>query len=96
MAISDKEMQNLLTLARLNIDASSTAEFKEDLSNILQLLDDLQKVKTQDVAPLTNPLDEKQILRADKVAEEDQRELFLRNAPQTEAGLYLVPQVVDN
>jgi aspartyl-tRNA(Asn)/glutamyl-tRNA(Gln) amidotransferase subunit C len=38
---------------------------------------------------------QRQRLRADEVTAGDQRELFQRNAPQVEAGLYLVPRVLE-
>ena len=45
--------------------------------------------------PLAHPLDAVQRLRADEVTETDQRERFQAHAPQTEAGLYLVPKVIE-
>ncbi|MEX0584386.1 MAG: Asp-tRNA(Asn)/Glu-tRNA(Gln) amidotransferase subunit GatC, partial [Natronospirillum sp.] len=47
------------------------------------------------LSTLSNPLDAKQRLRADVVTEPNQREHFQAIAPQTEAGLYLVPQVIE-
>jgi len=34
-------------------------------------------------------------LRPDQVTETDHRAEYQRNAPQTEAGLYLVPRVIE-
>jgi aspartyl-tRNA(Asn)/glutamyl-tRNA(Gln) amidotransferase subunit C len=36
-----------------------------------------------------------QRLRADEVTETDRRDLYQRNAPAAEAGLYLVPKVIE-
>ena len=44
---------------------------------------------------MAHPLDAQQRLRADVVTEHDQREHFQANAPQVEAGLYLVPKVIE-
>jgi aspartyl-tRNA(Asn)/glutamyl-tRNA(Gln) amidotransferase subunit C len=38
---------------------------------------------------------QRQRLRADSVTDSDQHQLFQRNAPQVEAGLYLVPRVIE-
>jgi len=65
------------------------------LGRILQLVEEMQSVDTQGVEPVSNPLDGIQRLREDRVTEEDQRELFLANAPESEQGLFLVPRVVE-
>jgi len=44
---------------------------------------------------MAHPFDHAQRLREDKVTESDQRENLFRNAPQAEAGLFLVPQVIE-
>ncbi|MEE3214369.1 MAG: Asp-tRNA(Asn)/Glu-tRNA(Gln) amidotransferase subunit GatC, partial [Pseudomonadota bacterium] len=62
---------------------------------ILEMVDQLQAVDTEGVAPLAHPLDATQRLRADEVTETDQRDDFQRCAPQVENGLYLVPRVVE-
>ena len=95
MAINEQEMKTLLELSKLNIDDSSLDEFKQDLTNILGLLDQLQQVDTTGVEALTNPRDDMQRLREDKVTETNQREELQKNAPASEAGLYLVPKVVE-
>lgn len=96
MAINKKEMQDLLQLARLSIGTASQQQFNQDLTDILAMLDKLKEVNTDAVEPLTNPNDDRQRLRADVASEMDQRESLIKNAPASEAGLYLVPQVVDN
>jgi aspartyl-tRNA(Asn)/glutamyl-tRNA(Gln) amidotransferase subunit C len=44
---------------------------------------------------MAHPLDRTQRLRVDEVTETDQHELFQQNAPRVEAGLYLVPKVIE-
>jgi aspartyl-tRNA(Asn)/glutamyl-tRNA(Gln) amidotransferase subunit C len=44
---------------------------------------------------MAHPLDMAQRLRADEVSEYDQREYFQAMAPRVEAGLYLVPKVIE-
>ena len=55
----------------------------------------MQAVDTQGVTPMSHAQDVMLRLRADIVTETDQHELFQSIAPQVEAGLYLVPQVLD-
>ena len=62
---------------------------------MLNLVDQLQAADTEGVAPMAHPLDATQRLRADEVTEPNQRESFQAIAPASEAGLYLVPKVID-
>ena len=59
------------------------------------MIDVMQDVDTQGVAPLSHPLDGAQRLRNDLVSEVNQREKFQQTAPATSEGYYLVPRVVD-
>jgi len=52
-------------------------------------------VDTDGIEPLAHPHDANQRLREDVVTEENQRELLQSNAPQTDAGLFLVPKVIE-
>jgi len=55
----------------------------------------MSAVDTRGVTPMAHPLDAQQRLRADEVTEINQREQLQANAPQVEAGLFLVPQVIE-
>ena len=59
------------------------------------LAQQLNSANTSDVQPLTHPLDVSQRLRADSITEKNLREKFQRIAPKVEAGLYLVPKVIE-
>ena len=65
------------------------------LSGIFDLIAEMQAVDTKGIAPMSHAQDLSQRLRDDVVTETDQRELLLSIAPQAEAGLYLVPQVIE-
>jgi aspartyl-tRNA(Asn)/glutamyl-tRNA(Gln) amidotransferase subunit C len=83
-------------LAKLTVPAKENAALLEEINKILKLVDTMSTVDTNQVEPLAHPYDEKQPLRADVVTEKNQRELFQSIAPLTEAGLYIVPPVIDN
>ena len=55
----------------------------------------MQAVDTSAIQPMSHAQDLTQRLRDDVVTESDQRELFQSVAPQVEAGLYLVPRVIE-
>ena len=62
----------------------------------MNLIGELERADTSQVEPMAHPLRGLRArLRADCVTESDQHELYQRNAPQAEAGLYLVPRVIE-
>lgn len=95
MSLERSEVEGIAQLARLKIEAADIDSYATGLNNILNLVDQMQAVDTSGVEPLANPLDAVQRLRVDEVTEANQRELFQTLAPQAEAGLYLVPKVIE-
>ncbi|PMR76849.1 Asp-tRNA(Asn)/Glu-tRNA(Gln) amidotransferase subunit GatC [Billgrantia endophytica] len=95
MALEHADVQRAAHLARLGLNGDEAARYVDDLGRILEMVDMLQALDTEGVAPLAHPLDATQRLRADEVTEPDQREAFQRCAPAVENGLYLVPRVVE-
>jgi len=95
MAVDRNDIEKIARLARISVDDASIDELTQRLGNILNLVDQLQSVDTQGIAPMANPHDAIQRLRADEVTEQNMREAYLAIAPQTEAGLYLVPKVIE-
>jgi aspartyl-tRNA(Asn)/glutamyl-tRNA(Gln) amidotransferase subunit C len=95
MSLNADDVIKIARLAQLAIDESRIPDYAQDLSNCLGLLQQIGQVNTEGVAPMSHPLDMKQRLREDAVAEGDQREAFQRIAPAVEAGLYLVPRVIE-
>lgn len=95
MAVNRADIEKLGELARLGLSEATIDEVTSRLSNVLNLVDQLQAADTDGIAPMAHPLDALQRLRADEVTETDQRALFQAIAPATEDGLYLVPKVID-
>lgn len=95
MSLTSDDVAKIAHLARLAVDPADTESLSRDLSNILDLVEQMRAVDTQGVLPMAHPLEMSQRLRADEVTETDQRELYQSNAPQAEAGLFLVPKVIE-
>ena len=84
-----------MKLSCLTIEGKAMDEFRQDLNHILDLMNQLKQVDTENVPPLANPRDDIQKLRKDESTETDKREQWQQTAPAVEAGLYLVPKVVE-
>jgi aspartyl-tRNA(Asn)/glutamyl-tRNA(Gln) amidotransferase subunit C len=90
------EVAKIAHLARLAIREEDAPAYARNLSAILELVEQMNAVDTTGVTPMAHPLDDlAQRLRADEVSEVNQREHFQTIAPLTEAGLYLVPKVIE-
>lgn len=95
MSIDEKEVKKIAKLACLHIEADAVDGYATNLSNIFALVEQMNSVDTTGVEPMAHPLDMVQRLRPDKVLEQDHRDKFQALAPKIEAGLYLVPKVIE-
>jgi aspartyl-tRNA(Asn)/glutamyl-tRNA(Gln) amidotransferase subunit C len=95
MSLSVEEVSKIAWLARLAIDADKVEAYVRDLSGILDFVEQMDAVDTSTVSPMAHPMEQAQRLREDVVTEADQRALFQAHAPLVEAGLYLVPKVIE-
>jgi aspartyl-tRNA(Asn)/glutamyl-tRNA(Gln) amidotransferase subunit C len=95
MSISQAEVSKVAHLARLAIPEERLDAYTHTISDILDLVAQMNAVNTENVEPLSNPLDAVQWLRDDAVTETNQRDLYQSGAPLVEDGLYLVPKVIE-
>jgi aspartyl-tRNA(Asn)/glutamyl-tRNA(Gln) amidotransferase subunit C len=95
MSLTLDEVRKIAHLARLNLSEGEIALYGPQLSRILDFIEQMNQVDTSKVEPLAHPLDLSQPLRTDTVSEPNLRDKYQKIAPQVEAGLYLVPKVID-
>jgi aspartyl-tRNA(Asn)/glutamyl-tRNA(Gln) amidotransferase subunit C len=95
MSLDASDVEKIAHLARLGINSDDIPGYARNLSDILSFVEQLNSVDTSGVEPLAHPLEATQRLRPDVVTEENNREHFQQVAPETESGLYLVPQVIE-
>ncbi len=95
MSLEKADIEKIAHLARLEIDPGDIPDYARNLSGILELVEQMNQVDTEGVQPMAHPLRMTQRMRADEVTESNQRDKFQQIAPQVEAGLYLVPKVIE-
>lgn len=95
LMLSVDDVKNIAWLARILIDPRDIDGYVRDLSGLLELVAQLNGVDTAGIEAMAHPLEQTQRLRDDLVTEEDRREIFQSQAPLVEAGLYLVPKVIE-
>jgi len=95
MSLDSDAVKNIAHLARIAVSEEDLQTYAKDLSNILDMVDQMNAVDVAGVERLSNALDQTQRLRADVVTESNQRDELQACAPQTEQGLFLVPRVIE-
>jgi aspartyl-tRNA(Asn)/glutamyl-tRNA(Gln) amidotransferase subunit C len=98
MSLTVKDVQGIADLARLELSDSQLPVYVDSLSKILSFVEQLNAADTSSVEPMAHPLaGQVQRLREDeaRAVGGELREKYQRNAPAVEAGLYLVPKVIE-
>ena len=95
MSLTPEQLQRIALLARIDLSAEELSGVTERLNRVLGLIDQLQAVDTEGIAPMSHALDLVQRLRPDEITEPDRREAYQRGAPAVDQGLYLVPKVIE-
>ena len=96
MSLTRQDVEKIARLARLWITEAEMPVYVTSLSSIVEFVHDLSRVETGNVEPMAHPLEgQHQRLRPDVVSEADHREKYQANAPRVQAGLYVVPRVIE-
>jgi aspartyl-tRNA(Asn)/glutamyl-tRNA(Gln) amidotransferase subunit C len=96
MSLTRQDVEKIARLARLSITEEEMPVYVTSLSSIVNFVDELARADTDQVEPMAHPLDgQHQRLRADVVSESDHHEKYQTNAPAVQAGLYVVPRVIE-
>ena len=95
MSLTLEQVRRVAHLARIEVSDAEAENTLGQLNDIFSLIEEMQAVDTKGIEPMAHAQDLAQRLRADKVTESDRRDAFQAVAPETEAGLYLVPKVIE-
>ena len=96
MSLTRQDVEKIAHLARLSITDAEMPVYVSSLSSIVDFVAELSRVEIGSVEPMAHPLDgQRQRLRPDQVTETDHRDKYQANAPSVQAGLYVVPRVIE-
>lgn len=95
MALELDDVKRVARLARIAVTDEEAHAVLRQLGGIFSLIEQMQAVDVSRVAPMSHAQDITLRLREDEVTEHDVRERLLAVAPEVEAGLYLVPKVIE-
>jgi len=95
MALTLDDVQRVAHLARIAVDEAEAEAVLAQLTRVFGLIEQMQAVDVSGIEPMSHAQDLMLRLRPDAVTEQDQRGNFQSVAPEIEAGLYLVPKVIE-
>jgi len=95
MAIDKAKVKEIAKLARMKVADKDESELATELNQILDWIEQLDEVDTEDVLPVTSVTSEILSQRDDKVTNLDQKDKVLANSPSDNSDFYVVPKVVE-
>jgi aspartyl-tRNA(Asn)/glutamyl-tRNA(Gln) amidotransferase subunit C len=95
MDITREQVEYVAKLARLAISEEEKVVFGKQLSSILTYVETLNRVDTTDVEPTSHVIPMQNVLREDSVRPSLSSEAALANAPDSDAGCFRVPKIIE-
>ena len=94
-SLTREDIQKVAILARLKLSDAELDTFTNQLGQILQYVDVLNEVNTDEIEPMAHAVDRSNVFREDVSRESLPRDKALANAPKSDGKCFLVPQILD-
>lgn len=94
--IDEAQVRKVAKLSRLELSESEVGEFTGQLSAILDYVEKMNELDTENVEPLAHCLPISNILREDVAKESLGSDKALANAPQRDGNFFKVPKILDD
>ena len=94
MSVTRKDVEHIAELARLKFSGEELENFTEQLNEILNYIEKLNELDTENVNPLSHPVEGENVFREDVVKPSVKREEALKNAPDSDDEFFKVPKVI--
>ncbi len=93
--IDKDEVRYIADLASLKLSEEEVEKFSKQLSDILDYVEKLDELDTEDIVPTAYTIPVKNVLREDKVEESLELDKVLQNAPEQKDNQFRVPKIMD-
>lgn len=94
IVIDDAVMDNVEILAKLSLSCEERAQAMEKMQEILDYMEKLNELDTENVEPLVNLYDRGNVFREDQVQDNDIKEMIVEGAPRKKDGQFMVPKTI--
>lgn len=88
-------VKKIARLARIRITEDEAEPLSREITGIIDWVEQLGEVNTDDIQPMASPVDAKLVWRDDQVTDGNIQEKVLANAPRQEFGFFAVPKVIE-
>ena len=95
MSIDLKTIKHISKLSRISVDDKRAKKLVSDLNAIFDFIEKLNKLKTDNIKPLTSVADISLTLRSDEVKSSNIRDQIVKNSPQKNKDYFVVPKVIE-
>ena len=95
MEFDKNSLLKLGKLSKIKIDDDKISSLSKDLGSILNFIDRLQSIDTEEVDPTSNSLDQSLVMRDDIAIDKNSANEILENAPEKELDFFSVPKVIE-
>ena len=95
MSVGKKEVEKIAGLARLYITEEEKEKYTTQLNVILEYMEQLNTVDTNNIEPLSHPFDLTNVVRKDEVKPSLSVDEALGNAPDRSGDYFKVPKVIN-
>ena len=95
MQITKETVEYAANLSRIKLDESETEEMRSQISEIVEYMEILNQINTDDAGPFAHISDLKNVMREDEVSPSYDRSEILKNAPGKNEEYFIVPKAVE-
>lgn len=94
MSVTKKDVEKIAELARLKFNDDELESFTKDMNRILEYVEKLKELDTENIEPLSHPNEGSNVFRDDELKNSVQPEEALKNAPDKDDKFFKVPKVI--
>ncbi|MFO1022310.1 MAG: Asp-tRNA(Asn)/Glu-tRNA(Gln) amidotransferase subunit GatC [Planctomycetales bacterium] len=94
-ALTREDVRKVALLGRLKLSESELDAFTTQLGSVLEYVDALKAIPTDNVEPMVHAIEMSNVFREDACRPSLPRDAALKNAPKTDGKYFLVPQIID-
>ena len=95
MSIDKDTVKHISKLARISLDENKVDSLSKDLTSIMKFIENLNKLNTDKIVPLTSIINASLKSRKDEVKDGKIRDQVLKNSPEKNDEFFVVPKVIE-
>lgn len=94
MSVTKNDVKKIAELARLEFSEAELENYTSEMNKMLDFVEKLNELDTENVKPLSHPIENTNVFRKDEVTKSTDREEALKNAPDKSSEHFKVPKVI--